>query len=145
LITWDRIGDTIICTFTSSQIGWLRGAMSHYRDRLEGRRDTEGIRICSQRHSDSTEDEVSEIMGRLLVDLPIDGGVLVFRNQGHRVAWAWALVELQTMHEAERDRREDRDDRPTPALDCCPPWVHRLVDFLLDVPRIPSDHGVEPI
>lgn len=90
MITWDRVGDEVICIFEPWQVDWIRGAAAEYRgreDRAGRRRGTGG----------EQPGRVGAMMAQLLADLPAVGGVFVFRHWGHRLAWAWMLEELRVM------------------------------------------------
>lgn len=104
MINWDRCGELIICVLTPWQIRWMRDAIVDYRDRVGLRGDGE---------------DIQSLVDSLLADLPDRDNVMVFRNEEHRIAWAWLLDALRT---AADGRQVEADDWS---------WLFELVDFLL--------------
>jgi hypothetical protein len=104
VINWDRCGELVICVLAPWQIQWLRVAIVDYRDRAPLRRDGADIR---------------SLVGSLLADMPERDNVMVFRNEEHRIAWAWLLDAL----------RSAADDLNAGVEDWS--WLFELIDFLL--------------
>ncbi|QUQ65783.1 hypothetical protein [Kutzneria sp. CA-103260] len=104
MINWDRCGEKVICVLAPWQIRWIREAIVDYRDRISLGGDGRDIRA---------------VAGSLLADMPVRDNVMVFRNEEHRIAWAWLLDALRT----------SADDHNTEAEDWS--WLFELVDFLL--------------
>ncbi|MFI9382008.1 hypothetical protein [Kutzneria sp. NPDC052558] len=101
MINWDRCGEVVICVLAPWQIRWMREAIADHRDAHHG------------------DEAIHALVGSLLSDLPERDNVMVFRNEEHRIAWAWLLDALRS---AADDRRADVEDWS---------WLFELIDLLL--------------
>jgi hypothetical protein len=102
VVNWDRCGDRVICVLASWQVQWIRDASDDYRARVYHRRDGKVI---------------GALVDSLQADLPTRDNVLVFRNEEHRIAWAWLLDALRTSAD-----EHDAEDWT---------WLFEVIDLLL--------------
>ncbi|MEV0088607.1 hypothetical protein [Saccharopolyspora sp. NPDC050642] len=105
MISWDRQGDRIIVIFSPRQICWLRKHLTDYLHRvdraLSGHVDDP---VISNLFGDTCSHELNFVtrfhrarasITTLLDDLPDRGGVIVIRDNRHRMTWTWTLHELR--------------------------------------------------
>jgi len=112
VLDWDRCGDGVVCLFTGQQVRWMRDAMVGYRDRVDSA-------LAVLDHAPQLV-QVRGVLTALLGDLSEHDNVVVFRNEGHRIAWAWILDALRATRAA-TDRPDGEESR----------WLFELIDFLL--------------
>jgi len=126
VINWEPCGDGVICLFTGHQIRWLRDSIVGYRDRIDAALDNG--------HDDVPEADshplvqVRTLLTTLLNDVPEYDNVVVFRGDGHRVAWAWLLDLLRTMREPAGPVTAEWHESSPGELST---WLFELIEFLL--------------